>query len=141
MSKEFKIRTFTINDYEEVYELWEHAEGVVLGSSDTKERIHMYLIRNPDLSVVASEGGRIIGALLAGHDGRRGYLHHLAVHPDWQRNGLGKSLTEEALKRLREDEIEKCHVFVLNDNEKSDKFCESIGFSKQTHFHVNSINL
>src|ERR1039457_6973520 len=70
------VRHFRIEDFDAVIALWRRTEGVGLNESDTRRAITAYLRRNPNLSFVAAQGGRIIGAVLCGHDGRRGYLHH-----------------------------------------------------------------
>ena len=73
------VRIFRIKDYDAVFALWRRSEGVGLNESDTRAAIASFLRRNPRHSFIAEKQGRIIGAVLCGHDGRRGYLHHLAV--------------------------------------------------------------
>ena len=77
-------------------------EGVGLSDSDSKENIQLYLNRNPGLSLIAEQENELVGAILAGHDGRRGYLHHLAVSPDYRRQGIGKLLVNSCLKKLKQ---------------------------------------
>ena len=86
------ISPFLIEAYDEVFTLWKQSEGVGLSSADSRENIHYFLEQNPGMSFVASAEGRIIGTVLTGHDGRRGYIYHLAVHPDRRRQGLGRTL-------------------------------------------------
>ena len=107
------IQSFNIEFYEDVFALWRKSEGVGLSDADSRENIRSYLERNPGLSFVAFNGSRIVGTVLAGHDGRRGYIHHLAVHPEWRRQGIGRRLVDRCLQTLREAGIQKCHLFYL----------------------------
>src|SRR5580692_3692620 len=95
------IEPMTIADFDDVTALWQKTEGVGLNESDTREAIAIFLERNPGLSLIARDGRRkIIGAVLCGHDGRRGYLHHLAVASEHRRQGIGKTLVEACLSKL-----------------------------------------
>lgn len=86
------IRQMAIEDYELVYDLWIHTPGMGLNTADdSKEGIARYLKRNPTTCFVAESGDKVVGALLAGHDGRRGYLYHAAVLPEFQRQGAGRA--------------------------------------------------
>ncbi len=102
--------------YEAVYALWCGCEGMGLTEADSREGTEKYLLRNPGMSRVALDGDRVVGAVLVGHDGRRGYLNHLAVSPDCRRRGVGAMLLTEALEVLRADGIGKCHGLVFKDN-------------------------
>ena len=87
-----EIREFTIEDYEPVYALWKASEGIDLSDADSKEGIKHFLEHNPGLSFIAVQDKQVVGAALCGHDGRRGYIHHLAVAKSHRRQGIGKSL-------------------------------------------------
>ena len=90
--KMVSIRQMAIEDYELVYDLWIHTPGMGLNTADdSKEGIARYLKRNPTTCFVAESGNKVVGALLAGHDGRRGYLYHAAVLPEFQRQGAGRA--------------------------------------------------
>src|SRR5580693_6650003 len=95
------LRAMAPSDYDAVFALWQASEGIGLNESDTREAIAAYLGRNPGLSVVAEIENKIAGAVLCGHDGRRGYLHHLAVGHQHRRHRLGRALVDESLTRLR----------------------------------------
>jgi N-acetylglutamate synthase len=123
------IEAFVMDDYEETMALWRGSEGVGLSDADSREAILRYLERNPGLSLVARENGRIVGAVLCGHDGRRGYIHHLAVHRDHQRRGIGQALVARCLERLRSLGLSKCHAFLLNDNAEGLRFWERVGWT------------
>ncbi len=123
-----EIREFTIADYEEVILLWRASEGIGLGSSDTRDAIAAFLARNPGLSFVARETGALVGAILCGHDGRRAFLHHLAVAASHRRRKIGHLLTARCLEALRSLGIERCHLFVFRTNETARAFWEREGW-------------
>ena len=117
-----------IDDYDKVLELWRGAPGVWVSEADARKRIAFYLERNPGMSFVARDTGRIVGAILGGHDGRRGLLHHLAVAPNCRRRGIGRRLVERSLAALSAAGITRCFAFVLHDNPEGLRFWESIGW-------------
>ncbi|MGM9616338.1 GNAT family N-acetyltransferase [Butyricicoccus sp.] len=119
---------------------WQQIEGVHLHTNgeDTQEGIQAYLLRNPDCSYIAVENGTIVGAVLAGHDGRRGFINHLAVHPSYRKQGIGTALmhlTEQAFCR---NGMHKCALFVLKENTKAAEFYQNIGWSEETIVNVFS---
>jgi len=124
----YQVKPFEIELYDSVIQLWGKCEGVGLGKSDSKENINGFLNRNPGMGFVAIKGEKIIGAVLCGHDGRRGYIHHLAVEPAEREQGIGKKLIEFCLNSFKEYGILKCHIFIFNSNETGRKFWESIGW-------------
>ncbi len=133
------IREMTIEDYDEVYALWESVEGVGLCDVDGRDDIAAYLERNPGASFVARVSyGHLAGAVLCGHDGRRGYLHHLAVGAAHRRHGLGKSLVRAALARLKTLGFRKCHIFVFRDNGPGQSFWESLGWRERVDLGIMS---
>jgi ribosomal protein S18 acetylase RimI-like enzyme len=135
------ISPFTIDVYDQVIDLWQQAEGVGLSSADSRESIQAYLERNPGMSFFAEQDGMLVGAVLSGHDGRRGYIHHLAVHPDYRRQGLGRQLVDRCLVALQEVGIQKCHLFIFNTNLEGIGFWESIGWTKRADIGVMSKNI
>jgi len=126
------------SDYDEVRALWQATENVGLSGADSRESIQAYLERNPRLSLVARRGGKIIGALLAGHDGRRGYLHHLAVAGALRRQGLARRLVDDCLARLRACGIQKCHIFIFDENREGQAFWSGTGWTVRTDLQVMS---
>ncbi len=136
-----QIKEMTLEDYDEVFALWQKTPGLGLTSSDRKEEIEKFLLRNPGFSFVAKDGTRLAGAALCGHDGRRGYLHHMAVDPDYRKLGIGKWLTDCCIERLQSAGIPKVHLFVYSDNQTGLSFWKATGwiervelllFSKET---------
>lgn len=109
-----QLREATPADHPVLHALWARTPGIRLRAEDALEPYCAYLARNPGLSLVAEAAGAIVGSLLAGHDGRRGYLQHLAVDPAWRRRGIASALIAAALARLAAQGIAKSHVFVLD---------------------------
>ncbi len=126
---EINISKFKIESYEKVLGLWEQCEGIGLSDSDSKENIQLYLDRNPGMSFIAELNNQLVGAALSGHDGRRGYLHHLAVSPNYRNQGIGRMLVNRCLEELKDSGILKCHILMFNNNCTALKFWESIGWS------------
>jgi N-acetylglutamate synthase len=117
MGEFYTLSEFSMDDYAEVIELWRATEGVGLSAADAPEQIARYLERNPGMSFVArAEDGLLVGAVLCGHDGRRGFLHHLAVREEMRGKGIGSALVDKALVGLKAAGIEKCHLFVYQKN-------------------------
>ncbi len=124
------IREMTMDDYGAVYALWMSCPGMGLNSlDDSPEGIARYLARNPHTCFAAVEEGRVIGAILSGHDGRRGTIGHTAVAPDRQGQGIGRRLAEAALESLRKQGISKVNLVVFACNEAGNAFWEKMGFS------------
>ncbi|WP_035796060.1 GNAT family N-acetyltransferase [Clostridium akagii] len=136
---QIKIRKMKIEDYETVVELWNNTKGVQLDEADSKENISRYLNRNPGLSLVAERGNEIVGAVLCGHDGRRGFIHHLAVHEGHRMNGIGKKIMAECLNMLKKEHIELCYLFVFIDNDHGIKFWNTLGCEKTEDLNIMSI--
>jgi ribosomal protein S18 acetylase RimI-like enzyme len=109
-------REFVIDDYDQAVALWNLVEGIEVAEGDSKEEIRAYLLRNPGLSRVAEENGTIVGAVLCGHDGRRGLIHHLAVGPAYHGRGIGKRLVQQCVTHLRDAGIVRALIFVAQDN-------------------------
>lgn len=112
-----KIREMKAGDYPQVIEVWQACEGIGLSVDDSQEGIASYLSCNPGLSYVAEGEGLLVGAVLVGQDGRRGYLNHLAVRLSHRNQGIGNELVKASLSALRAMGIRKCHIFVFAENE------------------------
>lgn len=136
-----EIARMTMLDYPEVIQLWGQTEGIGLSQADEPERIAAYLERNPGMSFTARDEKKLVGAALAGHDGRRGYLHHLAVQADRRGQGIGRALVERCLESLRLAGIEKCHLFVFHDNQEGIAFWRTIGWKERVEIVLMSANL
>jgi len=133
-----KFREAKIEDYEQMYRLWEKTEGMGLSESDTKENIERFLNKNQGLNYVCEDNEKIVGTILCGEDGRRGYLYHLAVDKKYRRNGIGKELVNLVLNSLKEKGIIKCHLFVYYENEIGKTFWEKTGWYKRDELLIYS---
>jgi ribosomal protein S18 acetylase RimI-like enzyme len=146
------IREFETADYQAVRRLWEEAEGVQLvdpdepGGVDSPEGIAAFLARNPGLSFVAEEvspkskPSRLVGAIMTGTDGRRGFLHHLAVTPEHRNAGVGTRLVHAAIAALSQWGIVKTHLFVVATNDTGAQFWSNRGWQRRDDLHMYSLN-
>ncbi|HEX9047967.1 MAG TPA: GNAT family N-acetyltransferase [Verrucomicrobiae bacterium] len=141
MKKTFSVRALGLADFDAVLRLWQESEGVGLNESDSRENIALFLKRNPGLSRVAVHDGQIIGAVLCGHDGRRGYLHHLAVEKARRRQGVGRQLVEACLDDLTRLGIAKCNIFLFADNAAGEAFWQHNGWNARRDLVVVQKNL
>jgi ribosomal protein S18 acetylase RimI-like enzyme len=138
-----ELREFTPTDYDQVVALWRTTDGLVLRDVDEREPITRYLSLNPGLSFVAVDQDRVIGAVLCGTDGRRGYLQHLAVDPLYRRR-IGRALAERCVEALSRRGLDKCHLMVLPDNEGARTFWRRLGWKDRddvllmSHVHSES---
>ena len=120
----------TIKDYEKVYNLWIHTTGIGLNTTDdSREGIAQYLIRNPNTCFVAEDNGEIIGVIMSGHDGRRGFIYHVAVNEKYRGRGIGKKLVNSALTALEMEGIHKVALVALENNVSGNAFWEKTGFT------------
>ncbi len=125
-------RIMTIADYDDVMALMHATPGVSIRDADSREATERYLARNPDLSFVAEQNGRLIGCVMCGHDGRRGYLQHLIVLPEYRRQGIANALVECSLAQLEQLGILKTHIDVFRTNESAQHYWESQGWQLRT---------
>ena len=141
------IRAMTLNDYENVHALWMRIKGFSIRSiDDSQEGVERFLKRNPGISVVAEEDGRIIGAILCGHDGRRGCLYHVCVDPDYRLKGIGKSMVVFVMEALRKEKINKVSLIAFTKNDIGNAFWKEIGWTKREDlnyydFTLNTANI
>ncbi len=126
------IRTMTIEDYEGVYALWMSIKGFAMRSiDDSKEGVGRFLERNPQTSVVALEDGKVVGAILCGHDGRRGCMYHVCVHEDYRMRGIGKAMVVFAMEALKKEKISKVSLIAFTRNDVGNAFWNRIGWTKR----------
>jgi ribosomal protein S18 acetylase RimI-like enzyme len=138
---DIEVRELTISDYNPVYTLWEASEGIGLSDADSKEGIKRFLARNPGLSFIALDGKQLVGAALCGHDGRRGYIHHLSVAKSHRRRGIGKSLVGRCMFALMRIGISKCHLFVFGGNQDAIEFWSNVGWTERVELMMMSQHL
>ncbi|MBP3541603.1 MAG: GNAT family N-acetyltransferase [Clostridia bacterium] len=136
------IRLMTLADYQAVYALWLATPGMGLNTTDdSREGIEKYLRRNPSTCFVADDGGRIVGVIMAGHDGRRGFIHHTAVLPEYRGQGLGRRLVDNALAALEAEGIHKAALVVFEHNQLGNGFWEKLGFSSREDLVYRNRNI
>lgn len=126
-----RIETMTAADYGELYALWLATPGMGLYDvDDSQEGIARYLLRNPKTSFVArDEDGFLMGAVLAGHDGRRGFIHHTAVRPECRRRGVARALMDAVYAAMREEHIPKVFLVVYKDNAVGNALWDGLGYT------------
>lgn len=127
-----QIRLMTAGDYEAVHDLWMTIKGFAIRSvDDSKEGVERFLKRNPTTSVVAETDGKVVGAILCGHDGRRGCLYHVCVHPDYRRQGIGRSMVVFCMNALKEEKISKVSLIAFTANDIGNAFWKTMGWTKR----------
>jgi putative acetyltransferase len=137
----FEIREFAVGDTDAALRLWRQTEGIGLSEADRPDRLREFLSRNSGLSRIAVSGENLIGTILCGTDGRRGYIHHLAVAAESRRNGVGRALLKATLSALQQIGIRKCHAFVFQSNPFGELFWEQSGWQRRGDLHVYSKKL
>ena len=126
------IRPMIIEDYDDVYRLWTLTKGMGLNNlDDTKTGINIFLQRNPNTCFVATFHNEIIGTIISGHDGRRGYIYHTAVSEKFRKKGIGQKLVTSSLSALKTEGINKVALVVFSKNKLGNLFWEKIGFRKR----------
>ena len=123
-----KIRVMGVRDLKSILAIWKKLPGIGLNESDTLPNLKNYLTRNPGLSLVAVDGKKVVGGVLCGHDGRRGYLNHLSVLPGYQHRGLGQAMAERCYKKLKSLGIPYATIFVYRNNRSGLRFWVKTGW-------------
>ena len=139
----WKIRVMQEGDYEGVYALWTSIRGFGIRTiDDSKEGVIKFIRRNPTTSMVAEEDGNIVGAMLCGHDGRRGCFYHVCVEQGHRKQGIGKAMAEEAMKALKEEGISKVSLIAFRSNEVGNRFWQSLGwtFREDLNYYDYTLN-
>ncbi len=141
---EYTIKKVTLEDYDAIFDLWnstDQSRRALNPVDDSREGIERYLKRNPNTCFAAVMDGKIIGVILTGHDGRRGLIHHMCVHPDYRRRGIAGQLVETAEKALMEEGIHKIFGLVFKDNDAANVFWEQRGYSLRTNLNYRNKSL
>ena len=136
------IRVMTINDYKQVAALWHSIEGFGIRSiDDSREGVELFLRRNPTTSVVAVESDRIVGAILCGHDGRRGCLYHVCVAKDHRKQGIGQEMVAFCMEALKKEKINKVSLIAFTSNAVGNAFWNSLGWTKREDLNYYDFTL
>lgn len=126
------VRTMTIEDYDGLKKLWLGIEGFGIRSiDDSYEGVCRFLERNPRTSVVAEDGGQIVGSILCGHDGRTGYFYHVCVRSDYRMHGIGKAMAHQAVEALKAEKINKVALIAFTKNKVGNTFWQDIGWDER----------
>ena len=142
-----QIREMTVEDYEEVYKLWMGIRGFGIRTiDDSRAGVERFLKRNPSTSVVALCQGEVVGAILCGHDGRRGCFYHVCVKEQFRKRGIGKRMAVFAMKALQREEINKVSLIAFKNNEVGNHFWRSVGWTYREdlnyyEFTLNDANI
>ena len=136
------IRAMKIDDYDMVYALWKRIKGFAIRSvDDSREGVKAFINRNPNISVVAEEDGKIVGAILCGHDGRRGCMYHVCVDPGYRLRGIGKSMVVFAMEALRAEHINKVSLIAFTENDIGNAFWNEIGWTERKDLNYYDFTL
>ena len=133
-----QFRIMELLDYESITTLWQESEGVKLRDADSIEGIEKYLLRNKGLSFVCEKGTEIVGTIMSGHDGKRGYIQHLAVKSDLRNSGIATELLDLCISALKDEGIVKSHIHVLSNNELAKSYWLGRGWKERTDIGVYS---
>lgn len=126
----FALRVMQIEDYEKIHDLWMSINGFGIRSiDDSYEGVERFIKRNPTTSVVAEADGKIVGAILCGHDGRRGCFYHVCVHKDYRKHGIGKAMAVFCMKALQKEQINKVSLIAFKSNAVGNAFWKSAGWT------------
>ncbi len=137
------IRPMTMEDYEEVFDMWQSISGFGIRTvDDSKEGIARFIQRNPGLSVVAVHEGRIIGGILCGHDGRRGCLYHVCVRVEYRMLGIGQQMVAVCREALRKEGVNKINLIAFRSNAVGNKFWQKLKwkFREDCNYYEANLN-
>ena len=130
LTEKISIRVMKMEDYENLYELWMGISGFGIRSiDDSKEGVERFIKRNPTTSMVAFYEDELIGAILCGHDGRRGCLYHVCVKQNYRKNGIGQMLVKACLEALKQEQINKVNLIAFTSNEVGNQFWQGLGWN------------
>ena len=136
------IRTMTVEDYDGVYALWMSIKGFAIRSvDDSREGVSVFLKRNPTTSVVAEADGKIVGAILCGHDGRRGCMYHVCVAEEYRMHGIGRQMVVMAMEALKKERINKVSLIAFTKNDIGNAFWKKIGWTKREDLNYYDFTL
>ena len=136
------VRQMTMDDYKQVYALWKRIKGFAIRSIDDSQiGVERFLKRNPTTSVVAVEQEHIVGAILCGHDGRRGCLYHVCVDPDYRRKGIGKEMVVFCMDALKKEGINKVSLIAFTKNDIGNAFWHHVGWVQRKDLNYYDFTL
>lgn len=138
----YEIREMTVEDFDQVHELWMEISGFGIRSmDDSREGVERFLKRNPGCSVAAVQDGRIVGSILCGHDGRRGCLYHVCVRKENRKQGIGKAMVVFAMEALKRERINKVSLIAFTKNDIGNAFWKEIGWTQRKDLNYYDFTL
>ena len=141
-NNKYIVRAMVEADYDQVYDLWVTIQGLGLRSiDDSKEGVARFLKRNPGISTVAEADGKIVGAILCGHDGRRGCFYHVCVDRNYRRLGIGKAMVVFCMNALKDEHINKVSLIAFTQNDVGNAFWNCIGWQKREDLNYYDFTL
>ncbi len=144
MESKITYKTLNESDYDQLFSLWNQVEETKRALNpvdDSRDGISRYIKRNPNTCFAAISQGKIVAAILTGHDGRRAIIHHLCVHPDFRRKGIARALVQKAEEAIKKEGIQKIFGLVFKDNDKANAFWEGMGYSVRTNLNYRNKSL
>ena len=137
MTDNIQIREMTMEDYEQVHELWMTIHGFGIRSlDDSRDYVERFIRRNPTTSIVAVCGGKVVGTILCGHDGRHGCFYHVCVAESYRKQGIGKAMAVYAMKALQQEGISKVTLVAYKHNTVGNQFWNSVGWTLRDDFNT-----
>lgn len=128
MNLSIDLRLIQDHDYPKLIQLWKSAGCIEVRQTETPAMLVNFLKRNSGCNYAAYAENQLVGAVLAGHDGWRGYLYHMAIHPDYRQQGLGTKIVNAAVEAIQRSGITHIHCLVKRDNIIAQQFWEKCGF-------------
>lgn len=139
---DFTVRAMTIDDYDCVFALWSTINGFAIRSiDDSRDGVEAFLRRNPTTSAVAIADGKVVGAILCGHDGRRGCFYHVCVNGEYRRHGIGKAMVVFCMKALQAEKINKVSLIAFTKNDIGNAFWRSMAWTKREDLNYYDFTL
>lgn len=142
MDSSITIEIMKETDYDGVHALWMTIEGFAIRSiDDSREGVLAFIKRNPTTSIVAKKGDEIVGAILCGHDGRRGCFYHVCVRKDMRKMGIGKAMVVKAMEALKKERINKVSLIAFTKNDIGNQFWKKIGWTQRLDLNYYDFTL
>jgi len=133
MEMKYEIVEMRLDRYDELINFWKSCEGIFISDDDEYDNLEIYLKRNRKSNFIVLHENKIIATIKCSHDGRRGYIHHLAVKKEFRKQGIARELVNKCMEILRKQGINKYRVFVMDSNEEALEFWKHLGFEEQIY--------
>ncbi|MBO8173383.1 MAG: GNAT family N-acetyltransferase [Bacillaceae bacterium] len=131
-----KIRSFRLGDYAAITEIW-RITGLEQKEAESLDALAKQLAWDSELVMVAEQDEQVIGVIVGTIDGDRAYFYRLAVHPDYQKQGVGKKLVDALEERFRQKGVKNVFIMINQDNRKVIPFYSSLGYHVQKYITLS----